>query len=140
VDEEYKVFCLTERTGDIYCDIGGIKFKMLIDSGADVDVISYSQWQRIKDEGGLIWDAVAGSSGSALKGYGLGNHIQYEGSFMTRLKIGQQEISARIFVAKNGDRALLSRPSAIGLRVLKLGPEINAVSAEFNKIKGDYNA
>jgi hypothetical protein len=136
-DDPY-VFCLTEREGDIKCCwyVAGIPFMMLIDSGAEVNIISYNQWTEIKEKQGTVWDASAGSDGKNLRAYGTDKPLAVKGTFKTTIKAGDREVEAKVFVVEGGQKALLSRSTSIDLGILKLGVGVNAISSEFNKMKG----
>lgn len=132
----YNVFCFEGGSADIECLLAEVPVKMLIDSGADVNIINYELWGKICQKRGKIWDAKAGSGGKSLKAYGSEKPLEVKGNFMTKIKIGQREVDAHVYVVDGGRRALLCRRSAQELGVLKLGLEINKIGAEFNKIKG----
>lgn len=132
----YHLFPVGEAKADLNCFLGGIPFKVLIDSGADLNIIGLSQWQFLKDKKFQIWNSRAGSNGKMIRGYGATKSLTIKGSFETRVSVGDKEVSALFYVVENGNRALLSRETSLNLGVLKLGADIGQVTAELNKIKG----
>lgn len=132
----YEIFFSGESGADIDCILGGVQYKMLIDSGADLNIIGYDQWLGLKKDNVKIWNPVAGSNGKILKAYATEKPMEIIGSFMANVQVGSKEVSAQFFVVKNGNRALLSRTTSQELGILKLGYQVNNLS-QFNKIKGN---
>ncbi len=116
-EDPYNVFCFEGNEADIECVLAEVPIEMLIDSGADVNIINYDHWEEIREKRGKVWNAIAGNGGKVLKAYGTSNSLNVKGTFMTAIKIGGKEVEARVFVVEGGQRALLSRGTAKELGV-----------------------
>jgi hypothetical protein len=47
-EDPYNVFWIGNTGADIQCHIGGVPIKMLTDSGADLNILGYSDWENLK--------------------------------------------------------------------------------------------
>lgn len=133
----YDVFCTGSGGAEIQCDIGGVNYKALIDSGSDLNIMGYCHWEELKKSAFKIWDPVAGSEGKVIKAYASSGELTIKGAFSTSITVGKKTVSARFYVVEKGNRLLLSRKTSTELGILKIGVNaINATTKEFNKIKG----
>jgi hypothetical protein len=140
-DLAMEVFCLEDRgssskAAHITCKVGGVDMTLLIDSGADMNLMGKLYWTELKRQGCKFSDLTAGNSGRIIKTYGSSQPMDIMCSFMADVKIQSKCVQARFYVAENSGRAILGRESAIALGVLRLGVEVNQVTKELGKIKG----
>ncbi|XP_058811184.1 uncharacterized protein K02A2.6-like [Topomyia yanbarensis] len=119
--------------------IGGIRVSMLVDSGADANLITVKTWEVLKHEKVNIISSTKGSA-KILKGYGSDKALKIVGTFQAEIAIGKRQVIAEFFVVDGGQKDLLGDFTAKQLGVLKIGIEVNKVVdkslAAFNKISG----
>lgn len=133
---QYNVFHFGVNDADLECYVGGQKITMIIDSGADINIIGYGHWEELKGKKFKIWDATAGNDGKILKPYASNEPLEVAGTFMTMVSVADKKIEAKFYVVRNGSKALLSRETSQRLGVLKLGLQVEKECQELNKIKG----
>lgn len=128
------VFNIT-NDANIDCDIGGIKTKMLIDSGSKYNLITERTWKELKGKGVKCLSQDK-KPNKILFAYGSKAPLNIVGSFETVIKVNSREDLTHVFVIANGSRNLLGKKSAINLGVLKLGIEVNQIkNVPFPKFK-----
>lgn len=133
-DEVDYVFNIT-NDANIECDVGGIKTKMLIDSGSKYNLITDKTWNMLKEKGVTCFSQEK-KPDKTLLAYGSKTPLKIIGSFETVIKVNKQEERTNIYVIENGSRNLLGKDSAIHLGVLRLGVDVNQVRHEpFPKFK-----
>lgn len=118
--------------------IGGIAVKVLIDSGADANLIRLETWKMMKERKVIVVTSTKGSS-RVLKGYGSDTPLDVVGTFEAEVSIGRRTTVAEFFVVNGGQKDILGDATAKKLGVLKVGIEVNNVDKEmkpFSKIKG----
>jgi hypothetical protein len=132
----YDIFASTSGREDLNCEIGGLPRGVLVDSGADLNIMGQSHWEELKGQKFKIWDVVAGNGGKVLRGYASSTPMEIMGSFKTTVKSGSNMIVAQFWVVKGGNCIILGRKSSEELEVLKIGHAVNLVNESFSKIKG----
>lgn len=118
--------------------VGGVKIPMIIDSGADANVISKDTWQRAKRAGITIEDFTQEVDRNLIA-YASNKPMKMFGMFRALIRAGSKEIKATFYVVEQGQRNLLGDKTAKQLEVLKVGFDIasvESVSTSFPKIKG----
>ncbi|XP_045452156.1 uncharacterized protein K02A2.6-like [Melitaea cinxia] len=134
-EEEVDYVFNINNDADIECDVGGIKTKMLIDSGSKYNLITDRTWTMLKEKGVTCLSQNKNSE-KTLLAYGSKTPLDILGSFETTIKVNNREVTAHLYVIANGSRNLLGKDSAINLGVLKLGVDVNQVKNEpFPKFK-----
>ena len=105
---------------------------MLIDSGADVNTISEPDWMRVLTDStkgkSTITNVKWGNGLRELKAYATTNPLRIEATFSAKIGTAKENtlIPATFFVIRGSTKSLLGRATAIALKVLRLGPEINS--------------
>lgn len=122
----------------IGCLVGGVQLTLLIDSGSKANIISYKDWELLKNKNAVVWN-VDNSTTDILKSYASGKPLKISHRFMTTINIpNEKEVITHFYVVEKGDISLLGKDVAKQLGVLKLG--VNATKLEkatpFPKIKG----
>ena len=87
------------------CVIGGITLEIIIDTGADVNIIGESDWQMLKSKGCKIFDQTKGSHKS-FKLYASETPLVVLGSFQTKIEVNAQSMISRFYVIKNGPKII----------------------------------
>ncbi|XP_055584948.1 uncharacterized protein K02A2.6-like [Uranotaenia lowii] len=132
----YYAFYSGNESNVIACVIGGVSVEMLVDSGADANLISGEMWQKMKSEQIEVFTSKKGSS-RILRAYGSMAPLVILGSFVANISVGDQRIRAEFFVVEGGQRCLLGDKTAKELGVLKVGLHINSIEGSpFSKMKG----
>ncbi|CAH2105722.1 unnamed protein product [Euphydryas editha] len=134
-EEEVDYVFNINNDANIECDVGGIKTKMLIDSGSKYNLITDKTWTMLKEKGVTCLSQNKNPE-KTLLAYGCKTPLDILGSFETTIKVNNREETAHLYVIANGSRNLLGKDSAINLGVLKLGVDVNQVKNEpFPKFK-----
>lgn len=132
-DAEY-VFHLDDDD-QIACEVGGVKIRMLIDSGSKSNIIAESTWEQLKKSGVKVSNQNKNPN-KILFAYGSKDPLTILGSFEALVRVGKKQENATFFVIRNGKRNLLGKRSATSLGVLKIGIETNNVgTVPFPKFK-----
>ncbi|XP_055527961.1 uncharacterized protein K02A2.6-like [Wyeomyia smithii] len=119
--------------------VGGIKIPMIIDSGADVNILDEATWSAAK-EAGMKMQNLSWESDRSLRAYASKQPMKIKCMFWTDVEAGTNRVRAKFYVAEKGQRNLLGDVSAKELGVLKVGFDIAAIESSsesaFPKIKG----
>ncbi|XP_055589638.1 uncharacterized protein K02A2.6-like [Uranotaenia lowii] len=137
-EKVYYTFYGGNQTNVVPGRIGGIPVQLLIDSGADANLIKPETWEMLKSRKVHVRSSVRGSS-KVLKGYGSDKPLTIAGSFVAEIVVGMKKTEAEFFVVEGGQRDILGDSTAKQLGVLKVGLHVNEVSTQkksFSKIKG----
>lgn len=137
-DKIYYAFYSGNESNVVPCVIGGVKLEMLVDSGADANLISNVSWSKLKEERVQVMSSSKGST-RILKAYGSNEPLKVLGSFVAEIEVGKCRTQAEFLVVENGQRCLLGDTTAKQLGILKVGLNINKVDASvapFTTIKG----
>ncbi|XP_062557092.1 uncharacterized protein K02A2.6-like [Armigeres subalbatus] len=116
--------------------IGGVAVNVLIDSGAEANLIRLETWEILKRMKVTVLASTKASS-RVLKGYGSDKPLDVVGTFKAEVSIGRRKAMAEFFVVKGGQKDILGDATAKKLGMLKFGIEVNNVRAEskpFSKI------
>lgn len=106
--------------------IGGISTEVLIDSGADVNVMDNKIWSEMKQNGIKILTNQKGSS-KILRGIGNKMPLEIIGEFEAYIESEQNKIVAKFYVIVNGGHTILGFKSSMEMNLLKIGYDINKV-------------
>lgn len=137
-DKIYYAFYSGNESNVIPCVVGGIELEMLVDSGADANLISNESWCKLKEERVQVVSSTKGSN-RVLKAYGSDRPLKILGSFVAEIDVGKRRTQAEFLVVEGGQRCLLGDTTAKRLGILKVGLDINRVdapTAPFTTIKG----
>ncbi|XP_055605358.1 uncharacterized protein K02A2.6-like isoform X1 [Uranotaenia lowii] len=137
-EKVYYAFYSGNESNVIPCTIGGIDLEMLVDSGADANLISDSVWHSMKGKQVKVKSSTRGSN-KILRSYGRDDPLIILGSFWANIIVGNKNIDAEFLVVQGGQRCLLGDKTAKDLGVLKVGLAVNQVERSlrpFTKISG----
>lgn len=137
-DKVYYAFYGGNDTNVLPGIIGGVQVELLVDSGADVNLIKLETWESLKAQRIRVKSTVKGCS-KILKGYGSNQPLNIIGSFEAEIVVGAKMAEAEFFVVKGGQRDILGDRTAKQLGVLKIGLDVNHVETKkeaFSKISG----
>ncbi|XP_062541275.1 uncharacterized protein K02A2.6-like [Armigeres subalbatus] len=137
-EKVYYAFYGGNESNVLDATIGGILVKVLIDSGADANLMRFETWKELKEKKIKIVKSAKGSS-RILKGYGSNKPLDVAGTFEAEVTIGCRSTVAEFFVVNGGLKDILGDSTAKKLGVLKVGVGVNNVNVElkpFSKIRG----
>ncbi|XP_049301210.1 uncharacterized protein LOC125774862 [Anopheles funestus] len=132
----YYAFYSGNESNVIKCLLGGVSLEMLVDSGADANLIPGEIWEKLKTENVAVVSSTKGSS-KILRAYGSQNPLVILGTFAAEIAVAGKRTQAEFFVVEGGQRCLLGDRTAKQLGILKVGLDINRVEGKpFPKMKG----
>lgn len=120
-------------------EVGGMKIPMIIDSGADANVVTEDTWKKAKSAGMAVMEYTQVVDRKLLA-YATNKPMQISGMFRAIIRAGQNQVDAKFYIVQNGQRNLLGDKTAKQLHVLRVGFDIASVESPiqtcFPKIKG----
>ena len=120
-DSEY-VFTVrnghNREAAEVDVKLGGIEMKMLVDSGATVNVVGRPLWEELKEK---KIKCKSRRVDKKLFGYGSDNPLTVAGCFEADIVAHSNTTKAEFFVIEEDGEALLGRETAMKLGVLKIG-------------------
>lgn len=117
------------------CNVGGVEVEMIIDSGSKCNILSNKTWNRLKECKVEVKNQIANPD-KTFVAYGNDKPLTVIGAFDADIRVGDRMQTGTFYVVKGGSRDLLGKDTAISLKVLKLGLEVNVVSENaFPKMK-----
>ncbi|XP_062713858.1 uncharacterized protein K02A2.6-like [Aedes albopictus] len=137
-EKTYYAFYSGNKANMIACCIGGVSCDMLVDSGADCNLVTPEAWNKFKEAGIKVYSSTKGCD-RKLKAYGSENLLNVSGSFVADIRVGQKCVKAEFFVVTGGQQCLLGDETSKLLGILKVGLDVNKVTEEvkpFSKISG----
>ncbi|XP_058814309.1 uncharacterized protein LOC131678289 [Topomyia yanbarensis] len=132
----------------VECRLGSSNpIRMLIDSGADINVIGGDDWKVLKKEYHLKiaqLEPIHCSGNKELRGYASNNPMKINCSFRAHVAavgLTKPIVAAEFFVVDQGRRSLLGRSTASEMRLLEVGPAVNScessdTTGSFPKVPG----
>ncbi|XP_053685705.1 uncharacterized protein K02A2.6-like [Sabethes cyaneus] len=130
------VFNITTLDGnvEIRCEIGGVTVSAVIDSGSKYNLLSESNWERLKEKKINVSNQRREAS-MVFKAYG-GQSLQLIGVFTATVKLSDASLSTEFYVIKGNGKILIGRDTAMAMGVLKIGMPVNKVevNAESKKL------
>ncbi|XP_058457031.1 uncharacterized protein K02A2.6-like [Malaya genurostris] len=136
-DKAYYAFYSGNESNLLTCIVGGVSTDMLVDSGADANLISEIVWTEMKGNKVTVHSSKKGSN-RILRAYGSNVPLIIMGSFIADITIGAKTVKSEFLVVKGGQRCLLGDKTAKQLGVLQVGLHVNNVKDQpqpFGKIK-----
>lgn len=113
---------------------GSTLISMLVDSGSDLDIISRKDWGKVKAEasvsGAFIYNFKDKPESNATSYEG--KPLEFSGTFETVLSCrikGKPSVAAKFWVSEHG-RSLISYKTAVAMRLIKVGVEVNSISLD----------
>lgn len=126
---DLKVYSLLDGSeGTIMCSLGGsVPAPFIIDSGADVNLLSEEHWSALKrqhDNGGATLYRISATSSKRITAYAGKSPLIILATFGACVSIQgrpRQSEHAKFFVIKAGAKSLLGKLTSMKLNVLRLG-------------------
>lgn len=124
----------------VECTIGGSAVvEFLIDSGAEVNVLSESDWDRMRKGESQLYDVDENPSLN-VRSYASSGNLEIVCTFKAWIGVATKpETFAEFVVVRTGSKSLLGRRTALTMRLLAIGLEVNQVAVE-PKLKGKFPA
>lgn len=91
--------------------IGGVTIQLLVDSGADANLINPDAWEMMKIQNVRVKSSTKGST-KVLKGYANDKPLTIIGSFIAEIVVGKMKTDAEFFVVQGGQRDILGDGAA----------------------------
>ncbi|XP_062715128.1 uncharacterized protein K02A2.6-like [Aedes albopictus] len=123
----YYAFYAGNDSNMVTCVIGGVSQPMLVDSGAEANLITDVAWEALKSAGIEVLNCEKGSD-RVLKSYANNIPLTVLGTFKAVVTVGVKSVQAEFFVIKGGQRSLLGDVTSKMLGILKVGLEVDQVS------------
>jgi len=131
VDESSNVFTCSKKKGSradkMVIQVGGVGLEVLIDSGAECNVISLDTWKDLVARG---VKASSRKSDVKLFPYASSEPLDVHSSFDALVIAGKRQVNAEFVVINDkAQPSLLGLETASAVGVLKIGLDVNNVSA-----------
>lgn len=139
-DDFEDVFCDTtaSEANTIWCTIGGIELKAVVDSGSRYNIVDRDTWTELKAKN-VQTTVRTKEVDIGFVAYG-GHPLKFLGMFEAIIKTANKQMLAKFYVADEFGKLLLGFETAIAMKVLKIGQEINKIESthdgKLSKIKG----
>ncbi|XP_065204609.1 uncharacterized protein K02A2.6-like [Planococcus citri] len=121
------------RAKELPCAVGGVQFAFTVDSGADENIISKSDWCSLKSRNVKVVSQVRNNENKKLFAFGASEPLAIVGKFSAEICVGNRSLVAEIVVVDQDNvPALLSRETATDLGVLEIRipqSNVNAVTS-----------
>lgn len=129
----FQVTNCTAQDDKIQCKVGGVSTLFIVDSGSSCNIISEKLWSE-KD---IKFLSNEKNVSQKLFGYASEKPSNVVSKIRTTIEVGNRETITDIFIVQGGNSALLGRDTAMKLGVLKIGLNVNEISASSTEQKGD---
>lgn len=117
----------------VTCVIGNrTPLNLMIDSGADVNVLTLEDWETMKSCNAEVHD-VNTKAETNIRSYASESNLVTECVFKAWMKTvasGKPETFAEFVVIGGGSKSLLGRQSAVEMKLLSLGLEVNRITSQ----------
>lgn len=126
-DEYEDVFCIFAKKvlNTISCLIGGIQVEVVIDSGSKFNMVDLHSWNALKENGIEIVSKIKKTDRN-FKAYG-GQCLDVIGMFRASISVQNKQMLADFYVVREKGKILLGHDTAIAMKVLKIGYDVNNV-------------
>lgn len=115
--EVIDLFHLDSKKRTATVSIGGTAMKLIIDTGADVDVLCDRDWKALKQTGFTAYSVRKGTN-KVFKAYGTSNHLKVLGEVDTEITWREKIIETTLYVIEGGRCSHLSGETAEKLGLL----------------------
>ena len=123
-----------EQSEMITVQVGGVDLKMLIDSGANSNIVNEGTWEQLKAKGAKC-ESQAASPDKKLYPYASNQPLPVKGSFKCTVAVCDRSTRAEFLVIKGRGMSLLGKATATELGILKVGINIAAVTTKAHDLK-----
>ena len=121
----------------ITVQVGGVDLKMLIDSGANSNIVEEGTWEQLKAKG-VKCESQAASPDKKLYPYASNQPLPVKGSFKCTVAVCDRSTRAESLVIKGRGMSLLGEVTATEFGVLKVGINIAVVTTKAHDLKLQY--
>lgn len=129
------VFCIfTNEANEMWCQIGGVDMKVIVDSGSKYNLVDRESWIDLKTKNVVTIERKK-ETDKQFRAYG-GKELKLLGVFKAEIKVADKIEIAEFYVVDESGKILLGRETAIALKILKIGHDVNQIDEQFAKIKG----
>lgn len=124
---------MKQESNHVKCTLGTQDVDFLIVSGSPVNTIPSSLWTTLSNDakaGTIKIFGYSNKSSRQLCGYGASEPLKVVGSFMSLIKVKDAAKPSKVeefFVIENAKQALLGSSTAKGMKLLKVGLEVNHI-------------
>ena len=126
-----------EHSEMVAVQVGGVDLKMLIDSGANSNIIDEGTWEQLKVKG-VKCESQAATPDKKLYPYASSQPLPVKGSFKCTVSVCDRSTKAEVLVIKGRGMSLLGKITATELGVLKVGINIAMVTSKADSLKQQY--
>lgn len=106
------------------CLIGGVKLRMVVDSGAVSNIISMAAWEILKAHNVKTQNQDANCS-KKFRAYGADEPIEVAGTFEAEIQWKEQKLGAKFYVLKKGEHSLLGAVTAKALGIIQVNKDVS---------------
>lgn len=131
--EIFDLFHLGSGKRSVLITFGGQPLKLMVDTGADENVLAEEDWKQLKRTG-FEAHAVRKGSKKIFNAYGSPNPLEVLGEVDAEISINGKSIETTFYVIAGGKCSLLSGDAAINLGIIKFTYTVGQDS--FPSIKG----
>ena len=117
--------------------VGGVDFKIFIDSGANSNIIDEGTWEQLEVKR-VKCESQAPSPDKKLYLYASSQPLPVQGSFKCTVSVCDRSTKAEVLVIKGRGMSLLGKITATELGVLKVGINIAMVTSKADSLKQQY--
>lgn len=122
----YYAFFSGNQSNVLEFKVGGVPLEMLVDSGADANMVTVDAWEQLKQAKVRVRSSSKQANRTFLA-YGNNTPLNIRGRFTAEIEINGRSAVAEFFVVEKGQKCLLGDQTAKQLEVLKVGADINQV-------------
>jgi len=118
-----------DRSGSEMVDlqVGGVILnEVVIDSGSSCNIIDQKTGEELKQKG--VKCKSVKTNQQKLYPYGTSEPLDMLGKFEASVNLAEKYVTAEFIVICNEGRPIMGRKTALGLDILRLGPQLNAIS------------
>lgn len=125
--ETFDLFHLDSKKRTATVCIGGAAMKLIIDTGADVDVLCDRDWKTLKETGFMAFSVRKGSKKS-FQAYGTSNNLKVLGEVDSEITWKGNTVETTLYVIEGGKCSLMSGDTAEKLGLLKFVQALDNVA------------
>lgn len=122
----YYAFFSGNQSNVLKFEVGGVSLEMLVDSGADANMLTVDAWEHLKQAQIRVMSSSKETTRTFLA-YGNDTPLNIRGKFTAEIGINGKSAVAEFFVVEKGQKCLLGDKTAKQLEVLKVGMDVNQV-------------
>ena len=117
--------------------VRGVDLKMLIDSGANSNIIDVGTWEQLKVKG-VKCESQAATPDKKLYTYASSQPLPVKGSYKCTVSVCDRSTKAEVLIIKGRGMSLLGKITATELGVLKVGINTAMVTSKADSLKQQH--